>query len=273
MFFAICPKWAACAFVFTLLTCSIHTLKAQTNSTDAGTTSGKSSPVYTKAGPVPTERLTIVAKRVLKIDEPSDVCLSESGTSLYIVSDNGTLYQTRLDGTIMRQSPVQGNDYEAVAARNGKIYVVEEGTRRVYAYDTATFEQVSSSMVTYMGARNKGFESLFWHPLKNNWVLITEKDPCLVFELNEQFVPLNEIPQKSFPDVSSATVFKGSIFLLSDEGQSVTRVQAGNYAPERRWLLPILNPEGLFFSPEGTLYVLSDDRRTLYTLSPSSFNK
>ena len=70
----------------------------------------------------PKTHLKIHDKHYINIPEPSDVCLSANKNSIYIVSDQGHLYQTDLQGKVLKQSNLTGDDFEAVYADESFIY-------------------------------------------------------------------------------------------------------------------------------------------------------
>jgi uncharacterized protein YjiK len=220
--------------------------------------------------PTPVE-LTVTSKVRLEIPEPSDVCLGP-GETLFVVSDNGYLFQTDLQGRVIKRYDHHGYDYEAVFFHQGLVNVVEERTRKILRFDPADGALQSTNTIPYSGGRNKGFESLCFNPVRNCLVIITEKEPTLIFELGAERQVLNELELAGYPDISSAGFFGGKMWILSDEGHSLTRVDPKTYKTERIFYLPVLNPEGFFFSASGTLHVISDDAATMYTINSSAFN-
>ena len=214
-------------------------------------------------------KLSLATKTRLDIPEPSDAALDEGKNALWIVSDNGLLFKTRLDGTIIKTAPVRGYDFEGVFQQGQFVYVMEERMRRIYKFDTATMMQEGTYSIPYLGGRNKGFESLTYNPVRNVYITITEKDPSVLYELTQDFVVKNEVPLTDYPDVSSATFHNGKLWILSDEGRSVSRVNPATYVREAVYTFPIANPEGVFFDANGVLNILSDDVQTLYTINPA----
>lgn len=221
------------------------------------------------AQPVPSGgSLKPLSQKKLTIAEPSDVAVAEDGQSLYIVSDNGYLCQTDLDGKILRTSPITGYDFEGCFQKGAYIYVSEERTRHFLKLNVSDLRQTASFTVQQFGGRNKGFESLTYNPVREVMVSVLERDPVELYELDPvSFAVKNQVPLTGYKDVSAATFFKGKLWILSDEGMSLTRVNPSTYEAEKSWSFPILNPEGVAFLNEGTLLIVSDDMQTLFTFS------
>ena len=206
------------------------------------------------------EYLKIESQVKLAIPEPSDASLSEDGSQIFIVSDNGILFATDLAGKVTKRFADEGYDYEGVFQRGSKIYVAEERTRKVHEYDMASGKRMGTHTIPFGGGRNKGYESLTFSKAKNCFIIITEKSPTVLLELTDDFGVRNEVELTGFSDISSATYYKEKMWILSDEDMTITRIDANTYATEQAWKLPVMNPEGFYFSANGKeLHVLSDD--------------
>jgi len=200
----------------------------------------------------------------LSIKEPSDICLNQTRDGFFIVSDDGILVETNLEGIVVRKSPFRGFDFEGVFANANGIYVMDERTRNVHSFNPADLSLKRTVEVNYNGGRNKGFESLTWNESKRCFIAFTEKDPTWVFELDQNFVVLNKQKVKGMSDISAAAFLNGKLFLLSDEDHAIFRYNPETYVLEKKINLSIINPEGLCFGPDGNLYVISDDMGVMY---------
>ncbi|MCL7989328.1 SdiA-regulated domain-containing protein [Sphingobacterium sp. lm-10] len=207
------------------------------------------------------------SKIVLKIPEPSDICFSSDSLSLYIVSDQGSLYQTDLKGNILRKSDVAGTDFEGVHADEEFVYIADESARRVLKLDNKTLKQVAVYDVPYSGARNSGIESLTFNQARGTFIMITEKNPILIFELDKDFRKVNLHRFTSARDISAATYHDGHLWLLSDEDRAVFKLDPYSFDVLQTIRINIINPEGIAFDRDGQMVICSDDRRTLYFFS------
>ena len=206
----------------------------------------------------------------LSIKEPSDICLNKTKDGFFFVSDDGILVETNLEGIVERKSPFQGFDFEGVFADANGIYVMDERTRNVHSFNPADLSLKQSVEVNYNGGRNKGFESLTWNESKKCFIAFTEKEPTWVFELDQNFAVLNKQKVKGMSDISAAAFLNGKLFLLSDEDHAIFRYNPETYDLEKKFKLKIINPEGLCFGPDGSLYVVSDDMGILYRFDSST---
>lgn len=75
---------------------------------------------------------------------------------------------------------------------------------------------------------------------------------------------MNEYKLKFARDISSATFHEGHLWLLSDEDRTIFKLHPKTYEVLEKWIVPIVNPEGICFDSAGTLYILSDNKDKLY---------
>lgn len=200
----------------------------------------------------------------LKVPEPSDVACDAATGKLYIVSDNGILFETDAAGTILRKAKETGWDYEGVEVKGDYVYASDESARKVYRYSKATLTIDRTYSIPYAGARNAGFESIAWNETKHCFILVSEKNPTTIFELDEDFRIINQYPFKAARDVSSARWYGGSMYLLSDEDEAILRCDPNTYAVQEKFNIGILNPEGLAFDKDGRVLIAADDLQRLY---------
>jgi uncharacterized protein YjiK len=119
--------------------------------------------------------------------------------------------------------------------------------------------------VPFGGGRNRGYEAITFNNAKNVFVLVVEKDPITLFELDADFKIINEINlSKIARDIAAATFYDNHLWLLSDEDRSIFKLNPTTYEVIGQWLLPVINPEGLAFDKEGNLLVTCDDMQRLY---------
>lgn len=200
----------------------------------------------------------------LKVPEPSDIALAPSGASYYVVSDDAAaVFEIDIEGKILRKSKVLGIDLEGVCARPDFLYVVDETPRKVYQLNYSDLEVVRTFNVPYSGGRNKGYESITYNESKKCFVLITERDPIYIYELDHDFRQINEFRWNFARDISSATYLDGFIYLLSDEDMTVFKCNPSNYQVVDQWKINVHNPEGIVFH-NNLMLIIADDLERLY---------
>jgi len=209
-----------------------------------------------------TPTLRSTGYTTLKIGEPSGICITDN-KQYFVVSDDGYFYEIDTNGKVLR-SEMLGMDLEDACAVGNNLYVMDESLRRVYVLDAQTWKLKATHTINYNGGRNLGFESITYIPEKKHFIIITEKQPILLMETDENFNVLNEVEIKDISDISSATYYNQKLWLLSDEDHTVFKVSPDDFSVEKKWNIPIYNPEGICFDNDGTMRIVSDDCQRLY---------
>ena len=142
--------------------------------------------------------------------------------------------------------------------------MVEERTRNLVLFDQASLKPVRTLNYPYSGGRNKGYEAFAFNPETEKFILITEREPVIVFELDLNLKIFNSFEFQYRGDISSASWHEGKLWLLSDENMELLRINPADFAIEHIFELPVINPEGFQIMPDGKLIVLSDDMQRAY---------
>jgi uncharacterized protein YjiK len=207
--------------------------------------------------------LKFTKKFKLKIAEPSDICLSASKSSLFIVSDQGGIYETDLKGTIIRSRIGGLDDCEGVAIRGkSEILVVEERKQTIQIVNANDFTIKSRINIPFKGRANSAFESITFNG--TNWLLFTEKHPCLLFIFSDNLTLIEKKNVIVPADVSAATWNNGRLWLLSDENSEIYLMKPSLTEIDQRFQINVNSAEGLTFLDDGTLLIVSDKNETLY---------
>ncbi len=210
------------------------------------------------------EKLKPVSKTKIDIPEPSDICPNADGSGYFVVSDNGFLAEISSDGKMLRKASFEGTDFEACFLKGDTLAVADERSREVHFFNPKTLERLGSREVPYPGGRNKGFEAICFNNTRNAWQLFSEKDPIWLFELDRNWLVSKKDKIKGLSDLSSATWHEGKLWLLSDEDHAVFCCHPKTLDIEKKWSIPVINPEGICFNTQGELLVVSDDMGILF---------
>lgn len=204
--------------------------------------------------------------RNLHVPEPSDICTASDG-GYYVVSDNGILFKLNSEYKIEKESSFKGFDFEGVYADDSLVYVSDESLRQVVIFYAQTLLVKEIKSFTYSGGRNLGMESLVYDVMNGKYIGFTEKEPCLLLQFDKNFSLISQRPLDGIQEVSSITFYNNALWVLSDEGMSITKLDPITFQTISKWEVPILNPEGICFSKTGKLLIVSDDQEELFELT------
>lgn len=204
------------------------------------------------------------------VAEPSDIAYNAKSNTFFIVSDKGDLFELSSEFSVLANLYSELSDPEAVFVSGDTVWVAEERSRLVRRIIKGKATRSIAYSVPYEGGRNKGYESLCRLP-NGNMLLITERDPIWAIELDAEFREKHRIELKMKDDVSAAAFWNNSLFLLSDEGSCLYKVSYPEFTIQATYALPIVNPEGLCFGTDGTLWILSDAEHKVYQFEAKSW--
>jgi uncharacterized protein YjiK len=199
------------------------------------------------------------------IPEPSDICYHADTNTFYVVSDDGMLFETDQEGKIIRSIVENDADFEAVFTDQTNVYAVNERHRKIEVYNSISLQKNKTITVPFGGGRNRAYEALTFNKSKNSFILVVEKDPITLFELDANFVITNQIDlSKIARDIAAASYYNNFLWLLSDEDRTVFKLNPNSYEVIGKWELPVINPEGLAFDKNGDLLITCDDMQRIY---------
>lgn len=201
----------------------------------------------------------------LSVSEPSDIAINPNKKDhFFVASDDGYLAEINLQGETTRTKEFTAYDVEAVYANTEFVYAVDEFTRNITVFNH-DLDVIRTLNIPYGGGRNRSYEAFTYNEAKKMFLLFTEKSPIYLFELTEDLQVYNQINLgKIARDISAASFYNGFLYLLSDEDKLIFKMDPTTYEVLQKWYVPVVNPEGLAFTEEGKLLIISDDRERMY---------
>lgn len=210
-------------------------------------------------------RLERLAAFTVKVAEPSDLARVPGTDRFFLVSDNGFVAEIDAAGNLVRRSAEVATDLEGMLVHEGTLLLMDEMHRQLLWVNTPDLAVERRMTFPYAGGRNKGYEAIAFNEAKQRLLLITERDPVLIHELDAEYRVINEVRfDPSVRDISSAQWHNDHLWLLSNMDMLFIECDPHTYAIERRFLLDIINPEGFAIDADGTVHVVSDDRQRMY---------
>lgn len=208
-------------------------------------------------------QLSVADEFDININEPSDNCYDALNEVFWMVSDNGFVFNTDLKGNILlKKEIIPKADFEAILKIQETILVVDEKERKIHFLD----EKLNLKRTIYLpedGAENAGYEGLTYIPEAKTFILAVEKNPCKLKFYDENFNFKKEKIMNGISDISALCLRNENLFLLSDEDQSIYKLNSKSFDILEKWHLPVQNPEGITFV-ENFIYIVSDDLNKLY---------
>jgi len=223
----------------------------------------KKQPVNPPA-PNPEGELEKISQFDLNITEPSGLAFGPGEETLLIVSDNSnTVFETDLQGEVIRELPYIGNDLEGVSynAEEDIIAITEERKREVVILDYATGnEQARYHIDVEIGADNAGLEGISYNDNNNAYYLVNEDLPGEMIIWNPQFGIIDQISMNFADDYSAIFVDNQNalLWIVSDQSQALFKTDY-NTKVIQEYTLERTKFEGITIDIDNNLLYLVND--------------
>jgi len=213
---------------------------------------------------VPKGSLSLIGSYSLDILEPSGLSFGPEGTTLLIVSDNANrVYETNLEGEIIRTLNYVGADLEGVVYNpdDNIVGVVEERKRELVLLDYENGDEQGRYKINVeQGNDNKGLEGLSYNLNNKAYYIVNEDLPGEMIVWTPVYGNINTTPLTFASDYSAIFVDTENslLWIVSDESQTVYRCDyKANVLQE--YLLPDTKYEGIAVDVDNMiLYVVND---------------
>ncbi|THF63323.1 SdiA-regulated domain-containing protein [Pseudothauera rhizosphaerae] len=241
---------------------------------------------------LPAYSVTIDARVIEGIDgNASGLTFDPVRGSLYTVTNKPpAVFEVSREGKPLRLLPLRGiTDPEGIAHVRGDLFVIadERSQQLVLVRIGADATAVDASDAPRLGLAidldgNRGFEGVSWDSVRGRLLVVKEKSPLRIYEINGLPEALSggrldlQISEWKEPgssglfmhDLSSLTLHEptGHMLLLSDESRLVVEYDAAGTLVSLMPLWPgwhglahgIAQAEGVALDDEGALYLLSE---------------
>ncbi len=218
----------------------------------------------------PVGKLEKMSVHDLDILEPSGLSFGSGGNTLLIVSDNtNKVYETSLEGDIVRELAFEGNDLEGVTynADEDIVAVAEERKKEIVFLDyTDGNEQERFQINTGGSSENKGLEGLSYNPNNSAYYMVNEDLPGELIIWNKQYGIISKTELHFADDYSAIFVDTQNaiLWIVSDQSQALYMC---DYSATvlKEYLLPRDKFEGVTIDTENKLlYLVNDSSAELY---------
>ncbi len=216
---------------------------------------------------------------IAHIPEASGVCYHRPSRSLFVVSDEGTLYQVDPNGTILRRTSLGNYDLEGVACDEHRLYLAVEGKEHILIVDPRTLALRKEIDIrrTYHGKKllikdkKRGIEGI---TLVGDTLLLSNqsfhryphKDPSILFTLQpptSRKIAITHIHDTGYPDMAGLDYHEGTLWIVSDARDLLIGYDLAKGRTLRTIALPKFAQEGVAFDDRGHIFFADDDGRLL----------
>ena len=221
-------------------------------------------------------------KVIAKIPEASGIVYSHVSNTLFVVNDEGTIYEITKDGHILREKKLGDYDLEGISTdkHNNYLYLAVEGNDSVLVLNKATLEIQTEipfkrkyKDVEVLRKGDNGLEAIAYidgkiyaanqsnkrYPKSDSSVIVISD-----FDLYESKLKIKSIIPLKIKDVSGLTFHKGFLYILSDKKNRILKYDLDEEKVVKKIKLSKKHAqEGITFDNNGIMYIADDNGSVL----------
>lgn len=221
-------------------------------------------------------------KVIAKIPEASGIVYSHVSNTLFVVNDEGTIYELTKDGHILREKKLGNYDLEGISIDEQRdyLFLAVEGNDSVLVLNKPTLEIQTEipikrryKDIELLQKGNDGLEAIAFkdgkiyaanqsnkrYP-KNDSSVIVITD----FDLYESKLKIKSIIPLKIKDISGLTFHKGFLYILSDKKNKIFKFDLDEEKIVKKIKLSKKHAqEGITFDDNGIMYIADDNGSVL----------
>lgn len=227
---------------------------------------------------------TLFAKEkiISKIPEASGIVYSKNSNSLFVVNDEGTIYEISKKGKILREKKIGKYDFEGITVdeKNSLLLLAIEGEEKILILDQKSFEIKKKISIKreFQGVKllKKGADGIEGLTLHKNKIYASNQSKkhypkedssvivILDYKLNKKRLKIQDIIDPKITDISGMTFFEDNLILISDKNNLLIKYDIKNKKIlEKIKLSKKYAQEGVTFDDKGKLYIADDNGQVL----------
>ncbi|AXH13151.1 SdiA-regulated domain-containing protein [Halarcobacter bivalviorum] len=226
---------------------------------------------------------TLIAKEkvIAKIPEASGIVYSENSNTLFVVNDEGTIYELSLKGEIKREYKLGTYDLEAITIDEEKnlLLIANEEKDELLVVDIKDFTILNKIKIkgTYQGNKiiKKGKDGIEGLTLYKNKIYASnqsnkpypKEDSSVIVILDYKMkkkLEIVDIIDHKYKDIAGLTFYKDYLYLISDDANLLIKYDITSKKVVKEYKLSKkYAQEGITFDKKGRLYIADDNGQIL----------
>ena len=228
------------------------------------------------------QNLSAKEKIIAKIPEASGISYSAKSNSLFVVNDEGTIYELSKKGKILREKKIGKYDFEGIVVddTNNVLLLAVEGKENILVLSKDNFKRINEISIkrTYKGIKvlEKGSDGIEGIALNNNKIYLSNqsdklypKDDSSVivivnYDLKKKKQKIENIINHELTDISGLTFIGDILYMISDDNNFIVSYDTNKKKILRKDKLPKkFAQEGITFDNKGNLFIADDKGQIL----------
>ena len=218
------------------------------------------------------------SNKIASIPEASGICYASTSDTLFVVHDEGRIYEITLQGKILRKVVVGKYDFEGIACdnKNSLLYVAVEKDEAIFTLSMQTLKIIKKSYInrTYNGKmllkkdKKRGFEGItfdkdFFYVANQSKKPYPKKDSSVIVKVKRNLknrMKIIDVIDPKHPDISGLTIYHKKLYMLSDTKDRIYIYHLKKEKLKKKsYKLPKFAQEGIAFDEKGNIYIADDE--------------
>lgn len=211
---------------------------------------------------------------IAKIPEASGICFSQNSKTLFVVEDEGKIYEISTTGEILRKKRLGNYDLEGIACDDARhrLLLAQEGENTILVLSQNKLNLKKSIKIKKRFHDKRILRRDKKHGLEGICIvgdflfLSNQKNPSVLFKVareDKAKVTILELFKHTHEDIAGLTYHDGSLFMVSDSENLLLKYDIKNKKVIGKAKLPAFSQEGIAFDNDGNIYIADDDGRVL----------
>ncbi len=202
--------------------------------------------------------------KIAKIDEASGVSFCKNSKTLFVVGDEGDLYEVSLEGKILSKHHLGDFDLEGVVCGDDEVVLAEEsGYLIVVDRKSFRLKKLPISGKEFKFSKKAGIEGLVKID-KDRYVASIQskkkrKSKLLILELKNNRAKIKKIINHGVIDSAGLEYRDGKLYIVSDKKDKLYIYDLKDKKVIKKIDLPKFAQEGVAFGEGDSLYFADDD--------------
>ncbi len=218
---------------------------------------------------------------IAEISEASGICYVEKTDTLFVVGDDGKIYEMQTNGTILKEKKIatDDNDFEGITYHESEdlLLIAVEGVDNILIIDRKSLTSkrdvnIKRGDILTKDKKN-GLEGITI--IDEEIYLSNQSNPAVIIQIDsidQNQAEILEIYNHSYENIAGLASSGGFLYMLSDHSNEIIKYDIRQNETLTVSKLLKGSWEGIAFDKNGYIYLADDSKGKIFKYKKSKFN-